>query len=344
MFRQWFTGDMPEAHDPDVVTVREAIAAAIVRRRPLAGDRSLNAFRLLNGESERVPGLDIDVFGEHLVAWFAEEIDPSLRERIVDFVSTLGARGVYIKIRPAHASRVSPSRRALLAPRGATRGADASPELLIQERAFRFLVRLGDGLLTGLFLDQRDNRAWLARHARGRRVLNLFAYSCSFTVAAACSGAIETVSVDVSAKALRLGQRNLEVNSLDKPGHHLERDDVMHWLRRAHAAGREFDIVVLDPPSFSTTSQSRFSVERDFAHLAHRCVEVVSPKGGMVLACVNRRAVSHATLARWMSEAVTSAGRHVIRITPRPSQLDFPPPACGEPHMKAVTVQIGPAR
>lgn len=154
-------------------------------------------------------------------------------------------------------------------------------ELIVEEAGLRFIVNLADRLDTGLFLDHRSTRARVRAEARGRRFLNLFAYTGAFTVYAAAGGAAGTTSVDLSNTYLAWTERNLALNGLSGPEHSLVRADVLPWLARAAGAGRRWDLVVLDPPPFSTSKGMRgtFDVQRDHLALLQATLRVLAPGG-----------------------------------------------------------------
>jgi len=303
--------------------------------------REVQAFRLFHGEGEGLPGVDVDRFGDFAVLWIDEQIPDELRARLVEATWGLGPRGVYLKVRPRSASKLQQSREAW-APSLPVRGDAAPDELTVCEHGLPYLVRLGDGLATGLFLDQRHNRAWIRAQARGTTMLNLFAYTCAFTVAAAAGGAAATVSVDISARALETGRKNLQAAGLDASGHEMVQDDVLRWVRAASCKPRRFGLVVLDPPSFGTTKHGRFSAESDYAELAKGCAGLIDDGGGELLACTNHRGVQVKRLRGWLKAAVEGAGRRVRGMKELPAAPDFPVPLGGEPHMKAVRVWVEP--
>lgn len=163
--------------------------------------------------------------------------------------------------------------------------------LTVREGPYRFWINLGARVDTGLFLDHRITRARVASEAAGRRVLNLFAYTGSFTVHAAGAGARSSVSVDLSNTYLDWAQKNLSLNGLASPAHELVRADVMDWLRIARPRGLEFDLIVLDPPSFSNSKkmQGVLDVQRDHAWLIGRCLELLAPGGCLYFSTNLRR-------------------------------------------------------
>jgi 23S rRNA (cytosine1962-C5)-methyltransferase len=224
-----------------------------------------------------------------------------------------------------------------LAPRAVLAGAEAPETLVVQEHGMSFGVTLNDGLSTGLFIDQRDNRQRVRALAADKRVLNLFAYSCSFSVAAALGGARETLSVDVSARALARGRQNFELNGIQGE-HRFLKEDALVWLERARRRQDHYDLVVLDPPSFATVAGGEsFSFSRGYARLAELAFAVLSP-GGSLLAVTNHRKTSPAALRRMLEAAARAAGRHIERLKELPSGRDCPDSEHGPEPSKSVLV------
>jgi 23S rRNA (cytosine1962-C5)-methyltransferase len=164
---------------------------------------------------------------------------------------------------------------------------DAGAEVEVQEGPMRFLVNLSDRLDTGLFLDHRSTRARVREESAGKRVLNLFAYTGSFTVAAATGGARSTTSVDLSASYLAWAERNLALNGVRGASHARVRADCLRWLDEARG---EWDLVVLDPPPHSTSKAMRgdFNVQRDHRRLLERTLALLAP-GGVLYFSTNYR-------------------------------------------------------
>ncbi|MCB1747500.1 MAG: class I SAM-dependent methyltransferase [Gammaproteobacteria bacterium] len=155
---------------------------------------------------------------------------------------------------------------------------------VVGERDLRFEVDLLSYLDTGLFLDHRETRARVRAEAAGKRVLNLFAYTGSFSVYAAAGGAAQTVSVDLSQTYQAWTQRNLALNGFDDAQRHrLVQADVTRWLEAACRAGERFDLVVLDPPSFSNSKrmQDSFDVQRDHVGLVEQALALLAPGGAL---------------------------------------------------------------
>lgn len=157
-------------------------------------------------------------------------------------------------------------------------------EIIVQENGLSYLVEPAGGYSTGLFLDQRSNRQWVAGLG-AKRMLNLFAYTCSFTVCAASSGA-ETCSVDASKRVLGTGRRNLELNGIDPAeGHRFLVDDAMKAVPRLLKRGETFDLIVLDPPTFGRADRRVFRIEKDLPVLARDCFDLLAPGGWLLVSC-----------------------------------------------------------
>lgn len=152
----------------------------------------------------------------------------------------------------------------------------------VEENGLRFGVDFAAGYSSGLFIDQRANRAFL-RGLRVKRLLNTFAYTCAFSVAAAAGGA-ETVSIDLSKKSLDRGRANFVLNQLDPASHRFVADDVLEVLPRLARRGESFDAVILDPPTFSRGNKGRrFRVENDLEPLLASALEVAAPQARVLV-------------------------------------------------------------
>ena len=188
---------------------------------------------------------------------------------------------------------------------------DATENLqtIATERHLKFGIDFGAGYSVGLFVDQRENRRYV-RYIAPRRLLNCFAYTCSFSVSAACAGAM-TINVDLSKKSLARGQENFALNSLPTIDHRFVADDVMAVLPRLARKGEKFDMIILDPPTFSRSAGGKtFHVENDFEKLFVSALELAQ-RDGYVLVSTNCSALrEHAleVMARYGLKAAQRAG------------------------------------
>jgi 23S rRNA (cytosine1962-C5)-methyltransferase len=349
-FEAWLAGrDAGDAVYDDDRALDRALARAVQRRWGLGrggeGRQATTAFRLINDACDALPRLAVDVYGSWLVAQLYGDDGPwadlARREMLLDRLHALGFEGVYLKVRPKQANVLIDTRREELAPKCPVRGGPAPAELEIVEEGVPLLVRLADGLSTGLFLDQRGNRRRLRELSAGRSVANLFAYTCAFSVVAALGGARRTVSVDASAAALERGRANLgHAGVLEGRDHVFVADDAFSWLARAARRDERFDLVVLDPPSYSTTKRGRFVADTDYVKLAAAALAVLAP-GGRLLACTNHRGISPAHFRRILFDASRTAKRDVRQVKDLPASSDFPTAPGELPHTKSALLTLG---
>jgi 23S rRNA (cytosine1962-C5)-methyltransferase len=192
----------------------------------------------------------------------------------------------------------------------------AGTDFIVTERGHRFIVNLHAYLDTGLFLDHRDTRAVVQSQASGKRFLNLFCYTGSFTVYAAAGGAVSSLSLDLSNTYLEWARRNLELNRVDPVRHRLERADVLEWLEQSAASPAAFDLIFLDPPSFSTSKSMRrtLDIQRDHPELLERCGRLLAP-GGVLYFSTNLRSFHF--------DAAAAAGLRGEEISARTLPEDF---------------------
>lgn len=197
-------------------------------------------------------------------------------------------------------------------------------ESQVTENGVHYGIDFGAGYAAGLFIDQRANRAHVRRlPLQGKRMLNTFAYTCSFSVVAALAGA-ETLSLDLSKKSLDRGKANFQLNGLTTDGHRFMADDVMDVLPRLEKRGEKFDLIILDPPTFSLGNKGRrWKVEDQLEDLLKTALELAKP-GASILLSTNCTKLDRPALERTAKFALKmtrmSAAYH--HESPLP---DFPP-------------------
>jgi 23S rRNA (cytosine1962-C5)-methyltransferase len=245
----------------------------------------LEAYRLYDRDMPEFP-LAIDRYADWLHVQVFEQRRPLGDEAVADIVQGLaGALDVdagHVAVKQRRRQRGHSQYERLV---------DAGPSFTVAERDLRFEVNLVRYLDTGLFLDHRDTRALVRDAARDRDVLNLFAYTGSFTVYAAAGGARRTVTVDLSRTYQAWSRRNLALNRIPQGNrHHFVQEDTLAFLGRARHNGARFDLVVLDPPSFSNSKRmdASFDVQRDHFGLLRAALGVLAP-GGSLYFSNNRR-------------------------------------------------------
>jgi 23S rRNA (cytosine1962-C5)-methyltransferase len=333
-FERWVKSGVESLATGDELV--HALADAGVLRWPLF--EGSTAFRLCNGVGDQLPGVTVDRYGDYVVLALSTAEAVLRRDELASALVALGARGVYLKIRERADARRADL--AEVAPAEPIAGEPADGDVRVVEDGIEFSVRLGDGLSTGLFVDQRENRARIRALAGGRRVLNLFSYTCAFSVAAALGGAREVVSVDLSGPALERGKAAFELNGLVPSVHVFSREDVLAWLRRAKRRGERFDLIVLDPPSFGTRGKrSTFDVATDFVSVAADCMSLLQPKGRL-LAVTNHKKTGRNRFRKMLHEASRVASREISQLKDLPSPVDCPDGPMGPTGMKSALVTL----
>lgn len=240
-----------------------------------------NCFRLFNGETEGIPGLIIEQYGEVLVFQIFEEENTLSMSDLKEVAQwTLGqtkAKSVYKKVFIADRSKKVAGQEYY--DEVPFIGEPSPQSIVVIENGIRFEIQPFSGYSTGLFLDQRHNRQFLSKEGKSKSVLNLFAYTCGFSTACAVSGA-STTSVDLSKKYLEWGKRNFELNQVKTEGHQFIADDCFSFLKKAEKKGLLYDIVIVDPPSFSRTkSGGVFSIRKDLEKLLKCVIPRLAPRG-----------------------------------------------------------------
>ncbi len=280
-----------------------ALARAIARRAPLIKARKTEAFRVFGGLSDGLDGIMLDVYGDGAVLIVYEGRAPrsldhgAAAHAALDALGPLGVRAVYLKPFAKDRSRIGDELPPIVTDPTPAAGKPLQESQLIREHEWTLEVRLFDGLSTGLFLDQRENRRWVCEWVRARsrggggppHVLNTFAYTCAFSVAAAVAGAT-TASVDVSGRYLDWGKRNFAHNRLDPAAHRFARMDTFEFFGYAQRKDLRYDLIILDPPSFASGSKKKgirpWSSVADYARLVREAAPLLAP-GGAIFASTN---------------------------------------------------------
>ncbi|WP_224249636.1 class I SAM-dependent rRNA methyltransferase [Hyalangium gracile] len=322
------------------VSLVERLRAARERRGALLTDASTTALRLVNGAPDGVPDVTVDSYaGVHVVSLY-RDFAPSEEEALLAAAHEAWApRSLYLKRRPREARVVANTARDVVAPEQPARG-EPVESLEALENGLRFLIRPAQGLSVGLYLDMRETRAWLLGQVKGLSVLNLFSYTCAFGVVATAGGARRVLNIDTSRRVLDWGEENARLNAQAVDRYDYVAGDVFDWLGRLAKKGQGFDVVISDPPSFSTTRTTRFSAAKDYPLLAEAAARVVAP-GGRLVACCNLSTLPPRRFEAMVAEGLGRAGRQgrsVLSLGPSP--IDFPSSPEAPPGLKVNVVQL----
>jgi len=316
------------------------LRAARESRGALLKDARTTAFRLVNGAPDGIPDVTVDLFANVYVASLYRDLSPDEEEALLDAIQEAWSpHSLYLKRRPREARVVANLARDVVAPEKPARGAPVE-SLEALENGLRFLIRPAQGLSVGLYLDMRETRAWLLGQVKGLTVLNLFSYTCAFGVVATAGGATRVLNIDTSRRVLDWGEENARLNGQPVARYDYVAGDVFDWLGRLAKKGQGFDVVISDPPSFSTTRTTRFSAARDYPLLAEAAARVVAP-GGRLVACCNLSTLSARRFEAMVAEGVGRAGRTgrpLLSLGPSP--VDFPASPESPPGLKVNVVQL----
>ncbi|MBI5502694.1 MAG: class I SAM-dependent rRNA methyltransferase [Deltaproteobacteria bacterium] len=297
--------------------VRGRFLAAAERRAGILADGVTDACRLVHGEADFLPGVVCDRYGGVAVLRFDGDAAASLRPWVVRAAGAVPGIGRVLD-RPFSRTRRS---------RGpASRGtaADEAPGLVVvRENGLTFEVDLGRGHKTGMYLDQRDNRALVRSLAGGRRTLDLFCYVGGFTVAAAAGGAGPSLSIDISKPALAAARRNLGLNGLSADERELVPADVFAWLESSESRRRTWDLIVLDPPSLAPNRSSVRAAVGAYRRLNAAVFRLAAPRA-LVLSCSCSSHVDEAVFRKTVLAAASDAGRRVEVVESRGAAPDHP--------------------
>jgi 23S rRNA (cytosine1962-C5)-methyltransferase len=254
---------------------RQRMAQALQLRRGLLAGGATTACRLIHAESDLLPGLVVDRYGDYLVM---QALTLGIERRKAEIVNVLAdltqPAGIYER------SDVDVRKKEHLDPAVGRLWGQEPPDLVdIVENGRSFHVDIKRGQKTGFYLDQRDNRSRLTHYASGRSVLNAFAYTGGFAVYAAAAGARQVTSVDTSSEALALARKNMERNGLGGRGDEEVVGDVFQVLRQYREQKRQFDLVILDPPKFASSQSQVQAACRGYKDVNWLAMQLLRPEG-----------------------------------------------------------------
>jgi 23S rRNA (cytosine1962-C5)-methyltransferase len=272
------TWEREEAVDDDFWARR--LHAALAARATMPELADATAYRLVNAESDGLPGLTVDRYGDFLVLQAGTlAIDQRKTQLAAHLLALTGCAGVVERSEMA-----TRRQEGLSAASGLLAGAAPPDRLEVGEGGLRFLVDLAHGQKTGFYTDQRDNRRRVAAYCQGRRVLNAFSYTGAFAVYALASGAAHVTNVDSSVEALELAEANLTRNGFD-PDRQSEQiagdvfDVLRDWQADAGGAGELFDLIVLDPPKFAHSQAQVERALRGYKEINRLALQLLRPGG-----------------------------------------------------------------
>lgn len=301
-------------HRPDAAWVARRIDEAWqLRARLLPADT--DCFRLLFGEGDGLPGIVVDVYAGFAIV---VSYSPALKQVLGWVARALAARAELKGV----CERVT--RRKDRASELHQLSGEKPPALvMVREHGLIYEVDLEAGQKTGLFLDHRDNRRYLRELARGCRVLNLFAYTGAFSVSCAAGGASNITSVDVAAPAVAAAARNFAHNGLSGDQHEGVAQDAFEFLEAAGRAGRRYDLVIADPPSFASSRAELFGALRAYRKLHAAALNVLA-SGGFYAGASCTAQVSPDAFRQTLAEGAARARQRLTVVHEAAHAADHP--------------------
>lgn len=277
-----------------------------------------DAYRIVNGAADGFPGMTLDRFGDrYQIQYFGPEL---LRQKasIASVINDLFAPVCLVS-----KERLSSSGRSLEnPPMEVLIGQSENSTGVVFEGPAKFNVDLLDTVNPGLFLDMRSIRLEVGKRCEGRRFLNLFSYTCSFSVHARLGGATQATNADISGKILDKGRANFALNGLDlRPGEFFKGNAVeyVHWAQKK---GLKFDGIVLDPPSFARFKGTNFNVREHLMPLVADCATILNP-GGFFMVSSNYSEFNLSVFSRDVRDAVGSVHPNAKTSWKKSQDVDF---------------------
>lgn len=273
------------------------------KRTSFEKDSLTTAYRLFNGEGDGIGGLIIDRYADYAVfSWYNETLYQKKAELLTAFRTVYpDIIGAYEKIR--FSTKNLPESQFLY-------GEQAPEPLLVTENGVQFATYLNEGLMTGIFLDQKEVRGRLVDgFAVGKTVLNMFSYTGAFSVAAAMGGAVDTTSVDLAKRSLPKTTEQFEVNHLNLAAQKIIVMDVFDYFKYASRKGLSYDMIILDPPSFARNKKKVFSVAKNYGELVKDSIDILTDKGTLI-ASTN---AANLSLAKYQKMVITALQEKNVR-------------------------------
>jgi 23S rRNA (cytosine1962-C5)-methyltransferase len=315
-----------EDHPIDGALFRRRIERAIAHRRDLglpsaAPGHETDAYRLIHAEGDGLPSLTVDVFGDVLAVQL-NTVGVKMREGIIfDALGAALSPRAILDRTPANVARLE----GFDAGSGVVRGDPSVDELRFVERGLHYAIPLSLGQKTGFYLDQRALRARVEQLARGRRVLDAYAFVGTFSLAAARGGASEVVAVDESAVAIEVAAEQAKKNGLDGRITFV-REDARKAFQQASQPGKGFDLVICDPPKLAPSRAAKEGALTAYKGLAAAACRAVKP-GGILVFCSCSSAVSLDDLTRALALGARDARLQAIVFDRHFQGGDHPVPA-----------------
>jgi 23S rRNA (cytosine1962-C5)-methyltransferase len=301
--------------------IHQRVAHCVARRATLSELGPNSCYRLINGDSEGLPAVTVDRYGAFVVVCLFSPVASTYQnDLIAAVVDHLHPEGIYLQQRfhTAEPGRPRP-------PAELVWGKPAPPEIIVAEGRTRFVVDVSAPTGTGIYPDMRLGREAVARLAGGKRVINCFSYAGAFSVVAAVHGANSVVSVDSAARAHSRARRNFAENNLDAQSNAYEfiTGDTFATLARFAERKRYFDLIILDPPTFSSGKGRPFTALKDYAELVATALEIAAPDA-IVCAATNAAKMPVEEFDRALGRGANLVGKELLILQQIGQPPDYP--------------------
>lgn len=298
---------------------RNKINQAKSFREKLIDISETNSYRIINSESDDLPGLIADCYNEYLVCQFLSAGAEYYKATIVETLNNIfKPKGIYER------SDVDVREKEGLKPtKGLLRGKEPEELVEILENGFKFLVDIKEGHKTGFYLDQRDNRKLVSEFAKEKTVLNCFSYTGGFSVYALASGAKSVTQIETSASALDLSSKNFELNKFDISQVENINGDVFEVLRKFRDERRTFDLIILDPPKFAESASQIQKAGRGYKDINLLALKLLN-SGGILFTFSCSGHISQELFQKIVADAALDSGKEVKIIKQLTQSPDHP--------------------
>ena len=311
-----------------MLNYKQLICKALSLRKKHIDQTTTNVYRLVNSYGDALPELTIDVYDKNLLVQYFKPYEKHSKDRIYSELNDILApesitEKTRLKGEDIKTHLVS--------------GKEIPRNIVVLENGIKFNISFLEGGGTGLFLDQRDNRKKIQALANNKEILNCFCYTSSFSIYANIGGAISTTNIDLSKKAIEWSKKNFLLNQLDVNDHEFIVGDVWEWLRRFQRKGRTFDVIIIDPPSFSTSKTTVFTAEKDIPGLIGAGLDILRDDGILAFS-TNIAKINFSKFFQLLSRVKDFTKKTYKLIDVSSQGLDFPTDGVHviEPYLKFV--------
>lgn len=286
---------------------RSLIRKAIAYREFIFKSKDTDSFRLVNAESDGLPGIIIDRYSDFLVCQFLSAGAEFWKENLIEILQEeLSPRGIYER-----SDTDSRKKEGMELSSGLLSGEMPPEKIQIHEEGISFYVDIIHGHKTGFYLDQRDNRLKIREYSEGKDVLNCFSYTGGFGLESALAGAASVFNVDTSRDSLSLAEENFALNGLKGPSYEFIEEDVFRLLRTFRDSRRDFDLIILDPPKFISSAAQLKGGARGYKDINLLAFKLLRP-GGVLFTFSCSGYMDPALFGKIVAGAAADAGRKVF--------------------------------